>query len=58
MTPATAPKENIQIVLEELERALEEARLARARIQRTLRDNRREMKQIRADLRRAGLLRD
>lgn len=42
----------------EIERAIERANIAQARIEWTLQENRRRMKRIRADLRRAGLLRD
>ncbi len=51
-------KENHEKVLEELESAMELAQKARARIHRTLRENRRHRERIEADLRRAGLLRD
>lgn len=42
----------------ETERALERAKEVRLRLEWTLQENRRQMKRIRADLRRAGLLRD
>ncbi|HEU5061989.1 MAG TPA: hypothetical protein VFT79_02410 [Solirubrobacterales bacterium] len=53
MTEGTTSKKEA-----ERERALREAREMRASIDRVLEENRREMKQIRAVLRRAGLLRD
>jgi DNA-directed RNA polymerase subunit E'/Rpb7 len=42
----------------ETERVLERTKEVRLRIEWTLRENRQRMKRIRADLRRAGLLRD
>jgi transposase-like protein len=42
----------------ETERTLERAKEIRLRSEQTLRESRRRLKRIRADLRRAGLLRD
>jgi prefoldin subunit 5 len=58
MSYVKIPKENYDKALEVLEGMIEEARKARASINSTLRDSRRNREQMEARLRRAGLLRD
>jgi cell division septum initiation protein DivIVA len=58
MTEITASKEEIEKALEELDRAVKRARKVRIEGERFLRETRPERERIRADLRRAGLLRD
>ena len=58
MTYIAASEEEIARRREANKRALERAKKAQEEIDWTLRDSERRMKRIRADLRRAGLLRD
>jgi F0F1-type ATP synthase membrane subunit b/b' len=58
MTEIAASREEIAKALEELERAVERARQVRIENERFLRETRPRRERIRADLRRAGLLRD
>ena len=58
MTYLKISKEDHEKLLEELESAMELADKARARIHRTLRENRQRRERREVNLRRAGLLRD
>jgi hypothetical protein len=58
MTEIAASKEEIRKALEELDRAMERARRVRIENERFLRETKPRREQLRADLRRAGLLRD
>jgi hypothetical protein len=58
MTEIAASKEEIKKAFEELERAVDHARKVRLDNERFLRESKPIMEQVRADLRRAGLLRD
>jgi hypothetical protein len=58
MTEIAVSKEEIRKALEELERAMGRARRVRIENERFLRETQPRRERIRADLRRAGLLRD
>jgi len=58
MTETMVSEENIKKALEELRSAQELAERASLEIKQTLHDSRERTERIRADLRRAGLLRD
>jgi hypothetical protein len=58
MTKIAASAEEKEKLRRETERTLEHSEEVRLSIEETLRDHRRRMKKIRANLRRAGLLRD
>lgn len=58
MTKIAASTEGKEKLRRETERTLEHSEEVRLSIEQTLREHRRRMKRIRANLRRAGLLRD
>jgi hypothetical protein len=58
MTEIAASKEEIEQVLAELKHSIEQARKVRLEGEAFLRESEPRMERIRADLRRAGLLRD
>lgn len=58
MTEIAASKEEIKKALEELESAMERARRVRLEGEAFLRESKPRVERARADLRRAGLLRD
>lgn len=58
MTEIAASKEELEKLCKELENAVKLATEGQARIERVLRESRRNRERIMADLRRAGLVRD